>query len=162
MWKSRSGNHSQSAKQKIPKRVCINVTQEACQDSDSLGFSPRKIYSVDVGHGHVNKHPEMILMKATLLVKPENKEHNLPAAFLNRGSASELLRCFKKKTKKTQCLMLSIDKVEAGTKPIRITHLKARVPSHTPGPVNGNSEGKAKKATFLTSAPSGPQRWLHK
>ena len=80
--------------------MCINVTQEACQDSDSLGFSPRKIYSVDVGHGHVNKHPEMILMKATLLVKPENKEHNLPAAFLNRGSASELLRCFKNKKNK--------------------------------------------------------------
>ena len=39
----------------------------------------------------------MIPMKLSMLVKLENKEHNLAAALLNLGSASDLLRSFKKK-----------------------------------------------------------------
>lgn len=39
----------------------------------------------------------MIPMKVSMLVKLENKEHNLAAALLNLGSASDLLRNFKKK-----------------------------------------------------------------
>lgn len=38
----------------------------------------------------------MILMKVSMLVKLANKEHNLAAALLNLGSASDLLRRFKK------------------------------------------------------------------
>lgn len=97
-----------------------------------------------------------------MLVKLENKEHNLAAALLNLGSASDLLRRFKKKFRG---LNLSVVQVEGVTKRIIITVGRWRwgvgILSHTPGLLNGNSEGKAEKATFLTGAPSGYQRRLH-
>ena len=59
---------------------------------------PSAFPPVDLGprNWHFNKHRKMIPMKLSMLVKLENKEHNLAAALLNLGSASDLLRSFKK------------------------------------------------------------------
>ena len=64
-------------------------------------FSP-----VDLGprNWHFNKQHKIILMKVSMLVKLENKEHNLAAVFLNLGSASDHLRSLKKNLDVSPCL----------------------------------------------------------
>lgn len=104
----------------------------------------------------------MILMKVSMLVKLENKEHNLASAFLNLGSASALLRRLKKNSDVSPSVSSKLRHCQKALElPVGRWRWGVGILSHTPGLLNGNSEGKAKKATFLTGVPSGYQRRLH-
>ena len=119
---------------------------------------------VDLGprNWHFNKQHKIILMKVSMLVKLENKEHNLAAVFLNLGSASDHLRSLKKNLDVSPSVSSKLRHWQNALElPVGRWRWGVGILSHTPGLLNGNSEGKAKKATFLTGAPSGYQRRVY-
>lgn len=90
--KNRSGNHShKECRPRILKPVCTRATCLVCQIQIFLGFSPKESQPIDLGwaqNWHFNKHPKKILVRVSMRLKLENKEHNLAAALLPLGFPS--------------------------------------------------------------------------
>ena len=98
----------------------------------------------------------------SLHIQQQPSHWSCAAAFLNLGSASDLLRRLKKNLDVSPSVSSKLRHCQnALTLPVGRWRWGVGILSHTPGLLNGNSEGKAKKATFLTGVPNGYQRRLH-